>query len=461
MKNKIFLLPVIILLFYPKIFSQSSNYLFDFDYAQFGCDSVANSIEIYYSINQSGLTIKQLDTSKYVKCLLNINIKDSTTGNEVVDKQWQLKYPVDSALTSGERNLVGVLRFDKIPAGIYKCNVSVVDRFNEKNIKTITEFIHIKPFMKELLALSDLQLASNIVPGSTDTSSIFYKNTYGITPIPTLVFGQKIPVVFYYFELYEKMLGDKNSKMNLNCKVLNSRNKLYYNYNVLVGRETTERALVGRVPIVNYPTDSYLLKITLIDSSESRALTSIKKFFVYNPGVKVVDTSTTQQSAVLGSSFGLLSNEECDDIFEKSKYIATRNEIDQYSRLGNEQAKRDFLYGFWKKHAENTEDQAGITYNEFMARVQESNDKFTCLKTPGWKTDRGRVLIIYGEPSEIERYPNTMDYKPYEIWHYNDVQGGVTFDFADLFGFSDYILLNSTARGEYKDDNWQSRISTQ
>ena len=54
----------------------------------------------------------------------------------------------------------------------------------------------------------------------------------------------------------------------------------------------------------------------------------------------------------------------------------------------------------------------------------------------GWKTDRGRVLILYGEPNEIERFPNQMDKKPYEIWHYDDVEGGVIFVFADLSGFS-------------------------
>ena len=42
----------------------------------------------------------------------------------------------------------------------------------------------------------------------------------------------------------------------------------------------------------------------------------------------------------------------------------------------------------------------------------------------GWKTDRGRIFILYGEPSEIERFPNQMDTKPYEIWHYNDIEGG-------------------------------------
>jgi len=76
------------------------------------------------------------------------------------------------------------------------------------------------------------------------------------------------------------------------------------------------------------------------------------------------------------------------------------------------------------------------------------------------KSDRGRIFIIYGEPSEIERYPNQVDTKPYEIWYYNELEGGVVFVFGDLTGFSDYTLLHSTLRGELRDDNWLRRITT-
>jgi GWxTD domain-containing protein len=460
MKNKNFLLLLLALSFYSMSFAQRGNSLFDFDYAQFGYDSTNNYIEIYYSINQSALTVKQQDTSKYVEGKLIISIKDSTTGVAVVDKQWMLKYPVYGKLNTGMENLVGVLKF-VLPEGVYKCNVSVIDQFNEKNVKTIAEILHVKPFEKDQLALSDLQLASRLLPNSSNTSSIFYKNTFEVTPIPTLVFGQNIPVVFYYYEVYEKNTNDINSKLKLNCEVMNSKGKVYYNNNRIISKGTATRAEVGSVPVVKFPTDSYLLKVTLLDSAQSLGRTTIKKFFVYNPGIKIIDTSGTQESVVLGSNFGLLSDEECNDIFAKSKYIATRNEIDQFSRLGNVEAKRNYLYGFWKKHAEDTEEQKGISYKEYMKRAQDSDDRYSSLKKAGWKTDRGRVLMIYGEPSEIERYANSMNSKPYEIWHYNDLQGGVTFDFADLYGFGDYPLLNSTARGEYQDANWQNRITIQ
>ncbi len=77
----------------------------------------------------------------------------------------------------------------------------------------------------------------------------------------------------------------------------------------------------------------------------------------------------------------------------------------------------------------------------------------------GWKTDRGRVYIMYGEPNEIERYPNQTQTRPYEIWSYYDLEGGVRFVFGDITGFADYQLLHSTKRGELRDQYWERRIS--
>jgi len=57
-------------------------------------------------------------------------------------------------------------------------------------------------------------------------------------------------------------------------------------------------------------------------------------------------------------------------------------------------------------------------------------------------------------------YPNETNMKPYEIWYYNRIEGGVLFIFGDLTGYNDYELLSSTKRGEIRDDNWQRRITT-
>ncbi|HQJ47156.1 MAG TPA: GWxTD domain-containing protein, partial [Ignavibacteriaceae bacterium] len=98
-------------------------------------------------------------------------------------------------------------------------------------------------------------------------------------------------------------------------------------------------------------------------------------------------------------------------------------------------------------------------FRQYLQRVALSNERFTSMGKPGWKTDRGRVYLLYGEPTEIERYPNQLETRPYEIWQYTDIEGGVFFIFGDLTGFSDYTLINSTKRGELRDDNWARRIN--
>ncbi len=457
MKFKLLLTALIGIAFFSVSYSQQNSSLFDFDYAQFEYDSVSNYLELYYSFDQSQLTPQKIDNKDYVEGILSVSIVDTATNKTIVDKKWMMKYPVDTAANQ-EKALVGVLNFD-IPTGVFKCTVGVDDQFNPKNKKLISDYIRVKPFEKDKAAISDIQLASKILPNSENKSSIFYKNTFEVTPMPTLVFGQNLPVVFYYCEVYENSDTKTGPPLQLNCMVYNSKGRVYFSKTKEILRGVPSRVEVGSIVINKFPTDTYSMKITLMDSMDNFNSSSIKRFFVYNPSVKNLDTAQSQHLGALTSVFGVMSSEECDNVFAESKYIATPAEIDQFKKIDSANAKREFLYKFWKKLADNPDADKRVTYQDYMKRVHEANQKYGTMYKPGWKTDRGRVLLIYGEPSEIDRYPNETDSKPYEIWHYNDIQGGVIFVFADLTGFSDYQLVNSTARGEYNDDNWQQRIS--
>jgi len=156
-----------------------------------------------------------------------------------------------------------------------------------------------------------------------------------------------------------------------------------------------------------------------------------------------------------------MSEEELDDLFEKCKYIAAKSEIEKFQKLSNLDGKREYMFEFWKNRDMNNSSGENEFYKDYVKKVQVANERYTRMGREGWKTDRGRVYLIYGEPSEVERYPNQSEAKPYEIWHYNDLEGGVYFVFADLTGFLDYVLVTSTKRGEIRDDNWYSRILVQ
>ncbi len=456
MKNLILLFAF--LCFAQLSFAQQNKDLFDFDYAQFAYDSSSNYVEFYYSLNQNAMTIKSSDSARYVEGILSISIQDTALKTFAVNKEWKIQHKLQRD-TSAVQNLVGVLGF-AIPKGFYKCIISMKDLYNEKNVKTLVDYLSIKPFQLDSLAISDIQLASNIIQDSDNKNSIFYKNTYEVTPQPTLVFGDGLPLVYYYCELYSRSKNVNGGPMNYIVTIKNSRGRILFSKTQAIARDVESRVEVGAVPIVKYPTDSYSIEVMLMDSADNYGVRSLKRFFVYNPKIKAVDTINYQQSSMISSIFGVMSAEECDDFFNKSEYIASKPEIDQYKKITDLTGKREFLFQFWKKRNPDPSSSKNDYLKEYMERIQTADQRYGAFKKAGWKTDRGRVYIIYGEPSEVDRYPNQTDTKPYEIWRYNDIEGGVEFDFGDLTGFGDYQLLNSTKRGEMSDDNWQQRITT-
>ena len=428
---------------------------FEFDYAQFGYDSTSNYVEFYYSFNQLSLTINHNDTIDYTEGILHITIEDTSTGESPVDQDWLISHIIKDSLNLN-KSLVGVIGFI-LNGGIYKCDIIGKDAIDPAKQRSITEILEVKPFYQLGIAMGDIQLASNIVQGSENTSSIFYKNTFEIMPIPTSTFGENQPVLFYYTELYNVKSKD-DGKLRIDEHVFNSRGQVVNQKSKLIGRSLDSRVEVGTVMTYKLPTDTYTLVLSLIDSAANYGISSSKKFFVYNPSVEYVDTFKTQRSNLVVGMFGVMSEEELDDFFAKSRYIASMQEIEKYENLTTENAKGKFLTNFWKARDEDPSDDMNHYLKDYMRRIKESNIKYKALSREGWRTDRGRVYLVYGQPSEIDRYPNQTDTRPYEIWYYYDIEGGVQFIFGDVTGFSDYLLLHSTKRGELRDDGWQRRI---
>ncbi len=431
------------------------NIDFEFDYAQFGYDSTSNFVEFYYSFNQLSLTINHNDTIDYTEGILHITIEDTSTGEIQVDRDWLISHTLNDSLNSNN-NLIGVIGF-VLNQGIYKCNIIGKDRIDSKKQRSISEILEVHPFYQLGMSMGDIQLATNIVQGSENTSSVFYKNTFEIMPIPTSTFGENQPVLFYYTELY-KLNTLEEGKLRIDKHVFNSKGQIVNLKSKSIDRSVSSRVEVGTVMTYKLPTDTYTLVLSLIDSSANYGVSSSKKFFVYNPSVEYVDTFKTLGSSIVVGMFGVMSEEELDDFFAKSKYIALNSEIEKYENLTTESAKREYLTNFWKARDENPSDDKNNYLKDYMRRIEESDLRYKALSKKGWQTDRGRVYLIYGQPSEIDRYPNQTETRPYEIWYYQDIEGGVEFVFGDIMGFSDYILLHSTKRGELRDDSWQRRI---
>ncbi len=446
------------LLFFSLLFLTNAQQKldFDFDYAQFAYDSSSNYIEFYYSFGQKGLAQTQTDSSIFLEGILNIEITDTATNTSIIDREWKINHEIRDT-SDMNKSLVGIVSFI-LPASEYVCVISGRNFNDSSIIRTYKEPIKVEPFVGNSLSISNIQIASNILQESPNKNSVFYKNSFEIIPLPTSIFGENLPVLFHYFELYNMQNVKNDFPLKLNTLIYNSRGEIFYRKSKNLTKNIDSRVEVGTIPVNKFPTDTYTLAVSLIDSVGNYGVSSSKKFYVLNPSVEVNDSVYNEITDVFATHFGAMAEEELDDLFHKSKYIATHQEIEQYNSLTGKEGKQKFLSQFWNVRDTEPSTARNEFYLEYLKRIEISNNQYPALGKKGWQTDRGRIFLKYGEPGEIERFPNQIDTKPFEIWHYNEIEGGIIFIFGDITNFSDYQLIHSTARGELRDDNWQRRI---
>jgi GWxTD domain-containing protein len=438
------------------LFSQS-QFKVDFDYAVFQHSDTSGYLEIYYAFFQDQFTqVTGEDNLPVIGGNLHVFLTNADGDTVFIDEDYQFTTIKDTSLES-KRGFTGVLNF-LLSFNEYRCTLTGSDINSPKSDSTTFNII-VRPPPEERFSISDIELASSINE-SKNGSGIFYKNTYEVVPNPSNIYGGLMPVVYFYSEIYNIDLDPGSEQLKVDNILYNSANQIQFQRSKLIPRVNASIVEVGTINISKAPSGAYTLVIAVTDTVKNLTVYSSKRLYVHNPGV--VDTLSYSRGDidVLSSEFSIMSEEELDDVFDYSKYIATNKELDQWPKLTSREAKMNFLFNFWKARDENTSTPENEYKREYFNRVKLANEKYGAMQKKGWKSDRGRVLIVYGEPSEIERYPNQTDTRPYEIWTYEQLEGGVIFIFADLSGFGDYRLIHSTARNELRDDFWDRRIKT-
>ncbi len=122
---------------------------------------------------------------------------------------------------------------------------------------------------------------------------------------------------------------------------------------------------------------------------------------------------------LLSDSKNFLLPEKYRKWLEEVVYIITPKEKEVFLQLQNDREREIFINAFWKARDPDPNTPENEFKDEHYRRIAYANHYFGRLSpTPGWKTDRGRIYIILGEPNQKEVYENLPDVYPVEIWFY-------------------------------------------
>ncbi|MGA9118145.1 MAG: GWxTD domain-containing protein [Bacteroidota bacterium] len=418
------------------------------DLARFrGPDDSTGLTELYYSLPQRSL-VYVADTSGFVGGM-DISIIVSEKDSLVFADRWLAPSRVkDTADLVGGLNLVGICQ---IPLKRGEFVVKILGR--DKNAPARKDSVLIKltfvPVGSDRTTLSDIELASTIRKSQHRTP--FYKNTLEVIPNVDGVYGADQPC-YMYAEAYNLLIGPDTGAYVERTAIYDAIGRERFVKDREKKRFGESSVLVNQIGLTELQTGTYSLVVSLLDTSKKVMTSTSRKFFVLNQKLGTDSTLLAASSSVPLVVLASMSEKDLDEEFKQAKYEATGSEETQYKLLKGEDAKRKFLSAFWRRRPPGYRDA-------YMARIGYANQNYTLMKTPGYRSDRGRVYIVYGPPDDVERHPSESDTRAYEIWSYHSIQGGVIFVFVQRNATGEYELVHSTDRNELQDNNWQRYLN--
>jgi len=139
-------------------------------------------------------------------------------------------------------------------------------------------------------------------------------------------------------------------------------------------------------------------------------------------------------------------------------YIITDEERKAFKKLATDDERERFIEEFWRRRDPDPDTDENEFREEYYERIAYANEHFAS-GIPGWKSDRGRIWIMYGKPDETETHPSGGSYQrepqegggstttyPFERWFYRYLPGvgsGVEIEFVDPTGSGEYRIARN------------------
>jgi GWxTD domain-containing protein len=339
-----------------------------------------------------------------------------------------------------------------LPPGVYKMRVTAVDVIT-KRTGLATFGLEVKDFSSDQLQLSDIEFAYDIIPvEDQETKSSLIKANRIVHPNPNRYISNEDSLLYIYCEVYNLTPPSAEPEQ------FDLRSSLHDKFGFQIREFPTQQldkpgtsAVVTRgIPIYGVPGGEYELRLTVKDRASGTEAVASKGFMMIYSFDQLAPTMSREDA---------FSQEDAELMQKVIRYISSKEEKDTYEQLDLE-GKQAFLAQFWERKNPNPGSGINAYKNDVFRRFAYANENFSTSvadKSDGWRTDRGRIYIMYGNPDDIDRSPFSMGVKPYELWHYFRLagqRGGDYCLFVDEDGYGNYRIVSSTIRGEISDPEW-------
>ena len=211
--------------------------------------------------------------------------------------------------------------------------------------------------------------------------------------------------------------------------------------------------------MADLPSGIYFLRLVVLDEANQSVAEQSKRFFVINPDVERPELAGGRMTYE-ETLFAAMGEEELEINVDHARVLANNQEQAEIAAIASDDDARRFLTRFWGARDTDNNPTANESRRTFYDRLRFVEDRFNEHTRKAYETDRGRVYLTYGPPTEIDRRVFESDQYPHEIWYYENIpgEGRSVFVFVDRFSSNQYDLLHSDVTGEVSIPQWETEV---
>jgi len=327
---------------------------------------------------------------------------------------------------------------------------ATITDLSSKQVYVSTKNVIIRKIDDSYLSTSDLILCTFLKREKEFDEGSINRNGITITPNPSSVFGLGRPMLYTYGELYG--FNNDNGTYTLNYKIYNQQGKELIHRGPFIKNKPGESSVeTFGMNIMGLLAGRYRLRLDIQDDQTEKNAFIDREFFV----VKEQPVDFKSNITII---LDAMENDELNDFLDIVGYFMTESELqtliksdrtEQIVQIANFFEQRDF----------DSETSQNEFYNRLNKYLAIADQQFSTRNFLGRNTDRGRVLILYGRPKDIESYNANEERLSYEIWHYDDSDKGYVFIFINKEdGSGMFEQIHSSHPNEFRNYRWKDMI---
>jgi GWxTD domain-containing protein len=459
----------LVLLAAPRLHAQSQPVQVRLATGTFLYDEDRSLLEVYVSFGARSLTYQpSADSTSFVAHVpVRLRVQAPAPvveGNErpapVVDEALDFRFAVDDPSRLGEGQVfVEQVRLALAP-GEYEvvATLSAPEGASWSAFEIVSDVAVPAYGQGADAAISAIQLATRIEPAESREVA-FAKSGLQVIPNPDAFYGGALASVPFYAEVYRAAASGAPytllaylSETNQPVPVASTQRRL----------ERTARpvdVVVDQIDVSTLPSGAYFLRLVVLNEANESVAEQSRRLFVINPDVQRPSEALVELDYE-DALYAVMGEEELNLNLRHARILSSAREAARISDLATDEEKRTFLATFWRQRRTDTNPRSNDARRVFYERLGVVNSRYSQSGLTGFESDRGRIYLVYGPPTEVDRRSVESEGVPYEIWSYDNIpgEGRAMFVFADRLRISRLELIHSDVTGEISLPNWQNTI---